>query len=77
MMTRPLDVPGAPFPLLLPSEQVVAVVGEFDAGDGVRIAFRGNDLVFTAHVDGNEVFAGIPIDLLLEHLTDYTHRHES
>ena len=73
-----IGTPGAPLPLqVIHPEGIVTEVGNFQAADGARISLAGNELIFTAHMDGDELKMGVAIEYLLDSIAKYTRGHES
>lgn len=59
--------PGAPLPLSAnPLTEVVAEYGKYDDGDGVRIILQGDQMIFMAQHQGNEIEIVVEIMQVLE-----------
>ena len=72
------STPGAPLPLRARRPEVVVTeAGNFSAANGARISLHDNEIIFAAHMDGNELKMGLSIDYLLDSIATYTRGHES
>lgn len=70
--------PGQPLPFgPQRPEFEVAVAGDYDAGDGVKVVIKDQMMMFLAQVDGTSITMGVPVTDILEGIQDAGRKSES